>query len=80
MSKQITVRLPDDQVDFLDHEVSSGHAPSRATAISRALSREQRRRRAERDLQILLRSDDDPDLAELHQWAARGQDFAGIDE
>lgn len=79
MTKQITVRLPDDQVDFLDQEVSSGNAPSRAAAISRALRREQRRRRAERDLQVLLESAEDPDIAGLHQWAARGQDFTGID-
>lgn len=80
MTKQITVRLPDDQVDFLDQEVSSGHAASRATAISRALRREQRRRRAERDLHVLLESGDDPELAGLHEWAARGQQFGGIDE
>lgn len=80
MSKQITVRLPDDQVDFLDHEVSSGNASSRASAISRALRREQRRRRAERDLLVMADSGDDPDLAGLHDWAARGQNFAGIDE
>ena len=80
MSKQITVRLPDDQVEFLDQEVSDGNAPSRAAAISRALRREQRRRRAERDLLVILGSGGDPDLAGLHEWAARGQDFTGIVE
>jgi Arc/MetJ-type ribon-helix-helix transcriptional regulator len=80
MSTQITVRLPDDQVEFIDQEVSDGHASSRAAAISRALRREQRRRRAERDLLIMLEFGDDPDLAGLQEWTARGQDFAGIDE
>lgn len=79
MSIQITVRLPDDQVAFLDEEVSSGNAPSRAAAISRALRREQRRRRAEQDLRVIA-SADDPDLVGLREWAARGQDFAGLDE
>jgi Arc/MetJ-type ribon-helix-helix transcriptional regulator len=80
MSKQITVRLPDEQVDFLDQEVSNGNAPSRAAAISRALRREQRRRRAERDLLVMSESGEDPELVGLHDWAARGQHFAGIDE
>lgn len=80
MSKQITVRLPDDQVDFLDEEVSQGNASSRASAISRALRREQRRRRAEHDLSVIAAAGGDPELAGLHEWASRGQDFAGIDE
>ena len=80
MSKQITVRLPDDQVDFVDQEVSDGNATSRAAAISRALRREQRRRRAERDLLRLLESGDDPELVGLQEWAGRGQDFASLDE
>lgn len=80
MSTQITVRLPDEQVEFLDAEVRTGNAPSRAAAISRALRREQRRRRAEADLLIMDAPGEDPDLAGLHEWAARGQDFAGIDE
>jgi Arc/MetJ-type ribon-helix-helix transcriptional regulator len=80
MSRQITVRLPDDQVDFIDQEVIDGNAPSRAAAISRALRREQRRRRAEGDLLVMFESGDDPDLVGLHEWAARGQDFTGIDE
>lgn len=80
MTKQITVRLPDDQVDFLDQEVSAGKAPSRAAAISRALRREQRRRQAERDLLSMLESGDDPDLINLPEWASQGQDFSGLDE
>lgn len=80
MSVQITVRLPDDQVEFIDREVADGHAQSRAAAISRALRREERRRRAERDLLVMIESGDDPDLVDLHDWAARGQDFAGVDE
>jgi Arc/MetJ-type ribon-helix-helix transcriptional regulator len=69
MSTQITVRLPDDQVDFLDAEVSAGHAPSRAAAIARALRREQRRRRAEQDLETVLAAGKDPELTALQDWA-----------
>jgi Arc/MetJ-type ribon-helix-helix transcriptional regulator len=80
MTKQITVRLPDDQVDFLDLEVDSGRAASRAAAISRALRREQRRRRAEQDLRVILEAGDDPELAGLHDWAARHQEFSDVGE
>lgn len=69
MSKQITVRLPDEQVDFLDADVSAGRAVSRAAAIGHALRREQRRRRAEQDLLAVLEAGDDPDLTALQDWA-----------
>ena len=71
MTRQITVRLPDDQVDFLDTEVADGRATSRAAAIARALRREQRRHRAEQDLRTVLDGGDDPDLVSLQDWAAR---------
>ena len=70
MTRQITVRLPDDQVDFLDAEVADGRATSRAAAIARALRREQRRHRAELDLRTVLDAGDDPDLVALQDWAA----------
>lgn len=53
MSTQIAVRLPDDVVAFIDAEVKGGHARSRAAVVLRALEREQRRRLAERDAEIL---------------------------
>lgn len=71
MTTQITVRLPDDQVDFLDAEVDGGRAASRASAIAQALRREQRRRRAEQDLIVLASAAEDSDLAGLHDWVAR---------
>lgn len=69
MSTQITVRLPDEQVGFLDAEVAEGRATSRAAAIAHALRREQRRRRAEQDLRTVLDAGDDPDLLGLQEWA-----------
>lgn len=41
MSRQITIRLPDEQVDLLDGEVVAGHIDSRAAGIPQALRREQ---------------------------------------
>lgn len=63
MSKQIAVRLPEDLVEFLDEQVSTGSANSRADAVTRALARERRRHRAAQDLTILLaeREFEDPD-------------------
>jgi Arc/MetJ-type ribon-helix-helix transcriptional regulator len=60
MSTQIAVRLPDDQVAFLDREVSQGHASSRAELVSKALRRMERERIAVRDLDIIIASGGNP--------------------
>jgi Arc/MetJ-type ribon-helix-helix transcriptional regulator len=65
MSKQITVRLPDELVDFVDEIVDSGAARSRAAVVSHALEREWRRVVAARDAQILARTGPDPGLGGL---------------
>jgi antitoxin MazE3 len=70
MSKQIAVRLPDDLVDFVDEIVDSGTEPSRAAVVTRALERQRRRARAERDARILVRTGPDPELAGLAGYAA----------
>lgn len=70
MSIQITIRLPDELVDFLDELVRSGDAASRAAAVARALERERRRQTAERDAAILARSGADPDMDRLARHAA----------
>jgi Arc/MetJ-type ribon-helix-helix transcriptional regulator len=54
VSTQIAVRLPDEAVEFVDSQVSSGLAKSRAEFIWHAIKREQRRLAAERDLEILI--------------------------
>jgi metal-responsive CopG/Arc/MetJ family transcriptional regulator len=43
MSTQITVHLPDEMVARLDQLVANGQAPSRASVIEQALTRELRR-------------------------------------
>lgn len=72
MSKQITVRLPDELVDFADEQVRTGQAASRAAVVSRALARERRRIATDRDIAILLeQGDDDPDLDAIAAYASR---------
>ena len=70
MSKQIAVRLPDDLVDFVDDLVKEGNAKSRATVVTRALQREQRRQFAARDAAI-ARAGPDADMDSLARHVAR---------
>jgi Arc/MetJ-type ribon-helix-helix transcriptional regulator len=71
MTKQITVRLPDELVAFVDEVVASGAERSRAAVVSRALAREWRRAIAARDAEILSRIGPDPALRGLAEHAAR---------
>ena len=71
MTKQIAVRLPDDLVDFLDERVSSGDEASRASIVARALSRERRRLATLKDVEILRRLGEDPELVEFAESASR---------
>jgi Arc/MetJ-type ribon-helix-helix transcriptional regulator len=70
MSIQIAVRLPDDIVAFVDDQVSSGAAPSRAAVVARALEHERRRAAAERDATIYAAAAHPGGLDELAAWAA----------
>lgn len=65
MPKQIAVRLPDPLIEFIDEEVGSGKAPSRAAVVKRALERERRRAMAERDAEILAEAGPDADLEDF---------------
>ena len=70
MTVQIAVRLPDDIVAFVDEQVSSGVASSRAAVVTRALERERRREAAERDAEIYAAQSGPHDLDSLSTWAA----------
>ena len=70
MSIQIAVRLPEDIVAFLDRQVSSGSAASRAAVVTHALERERRREAAERDASIYAAGSTGGDLDELASWSA----------
>jgi antitoxin MazE3 len=78
MSKQITVRLPDELVDFMDQLVDDNKASSRASVVARAMERERRRELAARDAAILAEHGDYPDLEGLSSWAA-GTSLSDVD-
>ena len=71
MSRQVTIRLPDDLVQFIDGRVERGDASGRAAVVAAALERERRREMAERDAAILARSREKDDFDELAAFAAR---------
>ncbi|MBI1757624.1 MAG: hypothetical protein HYR62_00110 [Actinobacteria bacterium] len=62
MTIQITVRLPDELVAFVDELVASGTVASRAEAVTWALRRDRRRRTALADAEILREQGADPEL------------------
>jgi Arc/MetJ-type ribon-helix-helix transcriptional regulator len=70
MTTQIAVRLPDEIVAYLDRQVASGDAPSRAAVVARALERERRRDIAERDARIYAAAAGPGELDDLAAWAA----------
>lgn len=72
MTKQLTVRLADDLVEFIDAQVASGKASSRAAVVAEAVARDRRRRIADRDAAILARvaDEDVDDLDRLSAYAA----------
>jgi Arc/MetJ-type ribon-helix-helix transcriptional regulator len=70
MTTQITVRLPDDAVAFIDAQVALGAAASRAALVARAVERERRAVFAEHDAAIYAASADDADLAAFTSMAA----------
>lgn len=74
MTRQITVRLADELVEFIDRQVEHGVAPSRASVVAQALDQQQRRDAAARDAAILagLRPGSDADdLDGLARYTAR---------
>ncbi|QHO91999.1 hypothetical protein CWT12_12685 [Actinomyces sp. 432] len=75
MSTQITVRLPDDVVAFLNDAVSAGEETSRAALVTKALQREIRRWAALRDAELLRGKGAADDLDELVAWTASNTEF-----
>ena len=71
MSKQLTVRLADDLVDFIDRRIKDGKASSRAAVVAAAIDRERRRAIAERDAAILAGTARGDDLDDLATYASR---------
>lgn len=78
MSSLISLRLPDELLQFVESEVGSGAEQNRSAVIVRALWRELRRRKAEQDVVILksaetLDSDSFDALAEYSAKQASSQ-------
>ena len=75
MSLQVTVRLPEVLVAFMDQQVRDGRAASRAAVVAAAIERERRRQIGERDAAILAAAGvdgggDDDGLDELARFTA----------
>jgi Arc/MetJ-type ribon-helix-helix transcriptional regulator len=79
MTTQITIRLPDDAVDYLDEQVRAGRASSRAQAVAREIKRAQRRLRAEQDIPALLAAQPDEDMNALAEFASTKADWSHLD-
>ncbi|MCT1716478.1 MAG: ribbon-helix-helix domain-containing protein [Dermabacter sp.] len=75
MTVQISLRLPDDLVEFLDRSVSTGAASSRADIVSVALEREKRRQAALADAAIVNAEGPQDDLDSLVEWTAHHASF-----
>ena len=69
MTIQITVRLPDAVVAFLDRSVAADQATSRAALVAHALEREMRLQAAQQDAAILHTQGAADDLDELVAWS-----------
>ncbi len=67
MTTQITVRLPDENVAWLDAEVAAGRFPSRTVGLAKLLTKAQRRQEDEADMLKILASPD-PDEASGLEW------------
>lgn len=71
MSRQVTVRLPEELVEFMDRQVHEGRSASRAAVVAAAIERERRREIGERDAAILAGAGRDGDgLDQLARFAA----------
>lgn len=70
MSIQLTVRLPDDLVNWIDERASQA-ALSRAAVIAAAVERERRRAVAERDAAILAASTNDDDADGIAEFGSK---------
>lgn len=62
MTTQITIRISDESVAFIDSLVSDGREKSRAAAIDKIVRRQQRRVQSEHDATIYLREGENPEM------------------
>ena len=79
MSRQVTVRLPEELVAFIDARVHDGRAASRAAVVAAAVERERRRELAERDAAILAATPADGDGDGFDDLAGYGAGAVELD-
>ena len=72
------MRLPDENVAWLDAEVSAGRFPSRTVGLAKLLTKAQRRQEDEADMLKILASPD-PDEASRLEWM-RNREYPPIDD
>jgi Arc/MetJ-type ribon-helix-helix transcriptional regulator len=70
---QITVRIPDELLAWLDAEVARGRYPSRAAGIARFLRKAQRAQEDEQNLATYLAIPETDDERSLREWASENQ-------
>ena len=75
MTIQITVRLPDENVAWLDAQVAAGRYPTRTAALAKLLTKAQRRLEDEADMLKAL-ANPDPDMEAMLDWSAKNQAFS----
>ena len=78
MTTQITVRLPDENVAWLDAEVAAGRFPSRTAGLAKLLTKAQRRQEDEADMLKILASPN-PDEESRLEWM-RTRDYPPMDD
>lgn len=75
---QITVRLPDQNVAWLDAEVAAGRFGSRTEGLAKLLTKAQRRQEDEADMLKIL-ANPDPDEESRLEWM-RTREYPPIDD
>ena len=78
MTIQITVRLPDENVAWLDAEVAAGRFGSRTEGLAKLLTKAQRRQEDEADMLKIL-ANPDPDNESRLEWM-RTREYPPIDD
>lgn len=78
MTIQITVRLPDENVAWLDAEVAAGRFGSRTEGLAKLLTKAQRRQEDDADMLKVL-ANPDPDGDSRLEWM-RTREYPPIDD
>ena len=78
MGTQITVRIPDEPVQFVDDQVVAGLFTSRADLVARLIRRQKARARALADLEI-IRAHDGAPYPDLIGLSERAHQPSGLD-